>query len=146
RDGRQEGPAAECRAVITRVDRRCDLCRHPNPAHWQSTRKRLGERQHVGNDADVFVGEKVSGTSEPALNLVEDERYLALLGQSAESAQKIRIEYADAAFSLNRLDTDSGNGLFIDGGIQVADVPLAARAHPRQRQDWRATRRTVGCG
>src|SRR2546422_7120865 len=125
RNGCQEGPAAECRAVITRLDRRSDFFRHQNRAHRQPTRERLGERHHVGDDADAFVGEKVPGTSETALNLVEDERYLALLCQSAESAQKISIKHADAAFSLNRLDNDRSNCLFVERDIQVADIPLA---------------------
>src|ERR1700693_1982918 len=129
--------------MITRPDSGRDFLRYQHGSHRQATRQRLGEGEHVGNDAGGFVREKMPGAPEPALDLVENEGDLSFRGQLAKALQEIRIENADSALALNRLDDDRRDCLLIENRLEVAKIPLANRDPARQGTEWRAIGGTI---
>ena len=132
--------------MITGFDCRSDFFRYEYGSHRQATREGLGEGEHVGNDTCVLIREEVSGASEAALYLVENESDLPFRGQLAESLQEIRIENANPSFALNRLDDHRCDRFLIESSLEVGKVPLANRYPARQRTEGRAIGRTVRCG
>src|SRR5690606_40853062 len=66
------------------------------------------DRDDVRLDLRPLVREQLSGTSHPALDLVEEEQQPELVADGADLAQIIRLQRADAAFALDRLDRKSG--------------------------------------
>src|SRR6266849_5367555 len=145
-NSRHERPAAKGRSMISRLNCRCNLLRHENCTNRQPASQRLGKRQHIGNDSDVLVCEKMSGTSETALDLVENESDLPLRGQSTKAAEKIGIEYAHSSFALDRLDDQSRNRLSLEGGIEIAEVALTYRDPAGEWAKRCAIRGTIGSG
>src|ERR1035438_10161004 len=63
----------------------------------------------VGHDAEVLEGEELPGASQSALNLVEDERGLVLVGQLAARLQEFGRRFLDATFALDGLQHDTAD-------------------------------------
>ena len=144
RHRRDERSAAERRAVIARLDRRRDLVRHQHRAHRQSAGDRLGEREHVRLDAELLVGEQRSRATEAALDLVEDQRDVALLRERAQLAHEAGVEHAHAALALHRLDDQRRDRLGVQRDREILDVALDDRDARRERTERHAIRRTIG--
>jgi hypothetical protein len=96
-------------SVIAVLHRRRDRLRHQHGAHRQTAGEWLRERDHVGLDTHLLVGEQRSGASQTALNLVEDERDVACLRHGAQLAQEALVDDANAALALDRLDDQRGD-------------------------------------
>ena len=69
----------------------------------------LGNANHVRHDAEVLEGEELPGTPQSALDLVEDERGLVLVGQLAARLQKFGRRFLDATLALDGLQHDTAN-------------------------------------
>src|SRR5438067_4482595 len=90
--------------MLSGVQCRADFFSHQHSAHREPAGEWLRECDNVGSDTDSFIGEQIPCTTEPALNLIEDESDIFLARQLSQPAQESRIEYSDTAFSLHRLD------------------------------------------
>jgi hypothetical protein len=106
---------------------RRDRLRHQHGAHRETAGEWLRERDHVGLDAHLLVGEQRSGASEPALNLVEDERDVSCLRHSAQLAQEAGVDDANAALPLDRLDDQRGDRVGVERGIELLEIALEDR-------------------
>ncbi len=75
--------------------------------------QRLGQRHHVGRDAEVLIGEPLAGAAAAGLHFVEHQQNLVVVGQLAQSLQEAVGRNDHAPFALHRLDQD-GRGLVVD--------------------------------
>ena len=100
-------------------------------SHGKARRHRLGDADYVGLDAEVLEGEQLAGASHAALNLVEDERGVVLIGSFAAGLKKLGRRNLDAAFTLDRLEHDAANRL-VHRGAQSLDVVARNKAHALQ--------------
>jgi hypothetical protein len=80
---------------------------------------RLGDGDDVRHHAEVLEGEDLAGAAEAALNLVEDERGLMLVGERPAGAKKIFGTLEDSAFAKDGFEHD-GAGVGIDGSVQAS--------------------------
>src|SRR5258705_3701736 len=110
--------------MITRLDRGTDLLRNQNGSHRQASRQRLGESQHVRHYSCVLVSEKVARAAEARLDFIENESDLAFRRQLAKPLQEFRVQDADSALSLNRLDDHRCDCLLIECGLEICEIPL----------------------
>ena len=89
-DGGDAGPggdriAAERGGVHAGPQAGGDLGRGQQRPAGDAAAERLGQRHHVGRDAEVLVGEPVAGPAAAGLHFVEDQQQLVLVGQFAAS-------------------------------------------------------------
>src|SRR2546423_548990 len=112
-DGGDERTTAKSGSVISRLNRRSDIPTHENGTHWKSARQRLGEGKHVWNYSASFVSEQMPSPSEPALDLVENERDLTLGGKRPQLFEKGIIEDAYSSLALHRLDNQRCDRFFV---------------------------------
>ena len=68
----------------------------------------LGGRHDVGLDPVMLIGEQLAGAGVAALDLVEDEHQIVLVGERAQALDEFRAGRADAALALDRLDQEAG--------------------------------------
>ena len=80
-----------------------------------------------GSTPDLLVGEQRSGAAEAALDLVEDERDVALRRERAQLAQESVVEHAHAALALHRLDDQRRDRVRVERGVEVLEVALDDR-------------------
>ena len=82
RPGRRSG----CRRTWRRA---CRAAGWGRSRAWSAAPRRrcrrtgLGQRHHVGRDAEVLIGEPLAGAAAAGLHFVEDQQQLVLVGQSA---------------------------------------------------------------
>ena len=57
-------------------------------AAGQAAAQGLGQRHHVGRDAEVLIGEPVAGPAAAGLHLVENQQQLVLVGQLPQPGQE----------------------------------------------------------
>ena len=82
----------------------------------------LGQRHHVGRDAEMLIGEPVARPAAARLHFVENEQQPALVAQSAQARQKALGRNPNAPFALHRFDHDGGR-LFVDrSGLDIHHV------------------------
>src|SRR5215470_8148718 len=83
------GPATEGRAE--RFDRklRAELRRHEQRRTREAVAERLGRRKQIRLDAMEIGGEGVPGTTDAALDLIEDEERSHLVATLAECAEEL---------------------------------------------------------
>ena len=81
-----------------------------------------------GHHAEALEGEDFAGAAEAALDLIEDERGLVLVGERPAGAQEVFGTLEDAAFAKDGLQHD-GASVRIDGGVQTLDVVLRHEGH-----------------
>ena len=97
-------------------------------AERQSGGDRLGDGDDVGHHAETLEGEDLAGAPEAALDLVEDERGLMLVGKGPACKQEFFRTLEDSAFAEDGLQHD-GAGVGIDGSAQRFDVVLRNKGH-----------------
>jgi hypothetical protein len=73
-------------------------------------------------------GVEGSSTTESALNLIENERGLMLIGEGAAFAEKLGRTFQNSAFAENRLEHD-GAGVGIDGSTKRVQVVARDEGH-----------------
>src|SRR5208283_2111201 len=100
RDATSERASAERSAVLAGRDVLRELLPCQKRAHWQSRRHRLGDADYVGHYAEVLKGKELPGAPHAALNLVEDESGLVLIGHLATGAQEFRGRLLNSALTL----------------------------------------------
>src|SRR3989442_800740 len=101
-----ERPAAERGRVVARLERPGYGVRHEDRPHWQSSGERFSQRQDVGNDAGLLVGEQGPRPAQAALYLVEYDGHAAGVAQLAHEAQPLGVHGPHPALPLHRLDDD----------------------------------------
>src|SRR3546814_12181912 len=67
----------------------------------------LGARHDVGGHAEMFIGVKMAGARDAALDLVEYEHQVALVANVAQRLEEGLRRGADTALALNRLDEET---------------------------------------
>ena len=77
-------------------------------AEGDTTAERFAEDESVGLDAGAGVGEPIAGAPEAALDFVEDEEGVVLVGEAAGFDEERIVEDVDAAFAKDGLDEDGG--------------------------------------
>src|SRR5262249_26673446 len=82
--------------------------------------------------------------TQSALNLVEDERDVALFRERTHFTHEARVEHAHATLTLYRLENQRRRRLCIERGGDVVDVALEDRDAPGERTERNAIVRTVG--
>src|ERR1035437_7960197 len=100
RDATGQRTPAERRPVLARSDVLREALLGEKRPQRQSGGDGLGNANHVGHHAEVLEGEELPGASQSALNLVEDERGLVLVGQLAARLQKFGRRFMNAALAL----------------------------------------------
>src|SRR6218665_854684 len=76
------------------------------PAYGKTIAHSFGNRNHIGLDRGELMGEKLPGSSVPALHFIEDEQGTRLLTLPLKFFQKIRTGCSNAAHALNTFDDD----------------------------------------
>jgi hypothetical protein len=84
--------------------------------------RRLGERHHVGRDAEMLVGEPLAGPAAAGLHLVEHQQQPCSSHSSRRPCRKPRAD-ADAPFALDRLDQMAhvSSSISRADGVEVAE-------------------------
>src|SRR3546814_6800516 len=72
-------------------------------AHREAAADTLGARHDVGGHAEMFIGVKMAGARDAALDLVEYEHQVALVANVAQRLEEGLRRGADTALPLNRL-------------------------------------------
>ena len=143
RDRRDERTAAERRAVVARLDRRARSRRVIRTAPiGKPAGDRLGQRQHVGLDAELLVGEQRSGATEPALDLVEDQqrrRARCVSARTSRTKPASSTRTPPSPCTGSRISAATVSGFERDG--EIVDVALDDRDARRERTERRAVRR-----
>ena len=82
---------------------------HQECAQRESGGQRLGYGDHIRLYAEMLESKERSGSSQSALNFIEDQHGAGAVRGFAGGAQKFRQAYPDAAFSLNRFHHDGAS-------------------------------------
>jgi len=69
----------------------------------------FGERDNVGDNAEVLGGEHAAGAAHAGLDFVVDEQDAVLVGDAAELLVEAPVGHQVAAFALDGLDDDGGD-------------------------------------
>ena len=96
--------AVECR---TRKD-----CAERQPAA-----ERFCERDHVGHDTRMLESEELSGSAEPALNLIEDQHRPRAVRELPRGYEELIAEWNDSRFPEHGLENDR-RGVVRDGRLK----------------------------
>src|ERR1700675_3951190 len=106
-------------AVLSGRNRGGEVFFRQERAERHSGGDRLGDgdnvRNYAGNRAEALEGKDLFGAPEAALDLVENERGLMLVGECPAGAQEVFGTFEDAAFAEDGLQHD-GAGVGVDGG------------------------------
>ena len=121
RDRARHGVRPERGGVISGVDGVCHRLFQEGRADREPACKRFCERHDVGLNAVVLVTEERTGSTEPALDLVEDQQGLHLVAQVSEPPEEIRFRQMDAALRLEGL-YENGDGLGVHQLFDRFDV------------------------
>src|ERR1019366_4231153 len=128
---RQRTPA-EGGAVLSRRNRGGEMFFRQERAERHSRSDWFGNGDDVGHYtrryAEALEGEHFAGAAEAALDLIEDERGLMLVGEGAAGAQEVFGAFKNSAFAKDGLEHD-GASVGIDGGAQPFDVVLNHEGH-----------------
>jgi hypothetical protein len=81
----------------------------------------LAEDEDVGADAGTGKGEPLSGAAEAALDLVEDEEGVELVGKAARLGEELAGAEVDSALAQDGFDEDGAGGLG-DGCAEGSEV------------------------
>ncbi len=94
-DGRDAGPggdrvAAERGRVHAGPQAGSDFGRGQQGAAGDAAAQGLGQRHHVGRDAEVLIGEPLAGAAAAGLHFVEHQQQVVFVGQFAASRPESR--------------------------------------------------------
>src|SRR6185436_6306711 len=92
--------------MIPGLDGLSDSLRDECRPHRQSTAKRLCQRHDVWFYAIVLVGPQLTGSAQPALNLIEDQQRTKLIAELAQRCNESQCRDVHTAFALNWLNED----------------------------------------
>ena len=125
--------AAECSAVVAGHDLACHVFTDDGGTYWKSIAERFCSCEHVrmGVFWEGGVSPECAGAGETALDLVEYEEGADFCAAGAESCEKFRGGYVNAAFSLDGLDEDAAS-LVGDKGRNGIYVVVAAVREARE--------------
>ncbi len=88
----------------------------------------LGDGDDVGDDCEALEGEQFAGAAETALDLVENERGLMMVGQGAAGKEEFFGTFEDSALAEDGFQHD-GAGVGVDGGVERFNVVLRYKGH-----------------
>ena len=86
-------------------------CGYPDGTDGKSPAPPSCHAHGVGPDAGGFVGEEVPGTSDAALNFIENQKCAAFITKCTEFTKKTGFCGKDTAFTLNGFDEYRGCGI-----------------------------------
>ncbi len=94
----------------------------------------FGQRDAVGHQAVVFVGEEGAGAADARLDLIEQEQQPALVAEAAQALEVVEVGRVDAGLALDRLEEDAAGGLVecLSGGREVVVGYVAEAGHERR--------------
>src|ERR1700674_4233985 len=115
--------AAKGGAVLSGRNRGGKMFFRQERAERHSRGDRLGDGDDIRYHAEALEGEDLAGAPEAALDLVENERGLMMVGERPAGAQEVFGTIEDAAFAKDGLQHD-GAGVGVDGGAQRLDIVL----------------------
>src|SRR3546814_6565003 len=93
----------------------------------------LGARHDVGGHAEMFIGVKMAGARDAALDLVEYEHQVALVANVAQRLEEGLRRGADTALALNRLDEETRTIVIdeVERGVDVVERRIGDRKSTR---------------
>src|SRR5690348_16622337 len=99
----------------------CGFVRGKKGAKRQTACDRLGDRDYVGLDAVVLIGEPFARASKSALDLVDQEQRPASGGQCACSFQELAGDDLDSALALHSFNCDGADAV-VELLLQIFDL------------------------
>src|SRR5208283_2254293 len=127
-DAAGQRTSAECRAVLPGGNCVGEVLLRQERSERDSGGDGLGYGDYVGHHVETLEGEDLAGAPETALDFVEDESGVMMIGKSAAGEQEFLRTLEDAAFSKNGFEHD-GAGVGIDGCVQRLDVVLRHKGY-----------------
>src|SRR5205807_3753481 len=90
-------------------------------AQRKSAGNGLGYGDKVRLNAVMLVGKPASGAAQAALDFIGNQHGIMLAGQPVGGLGKLRADWPDPAFALNKLKADGAHG-FIEVALQILYV------------------------
>ena len=115
-------------AVLSGRDRRRKLLTNKKCPQRHARRDRLCNRNNVGHNTESLKREQSPRATQSALNFVEDEHCLVLIGEGAALAEKFRRTLQNSPFTKDRLKHDRA-GISVDGFTQSGNIVLRDERH-----------------
>src|SRR5260370_12526272 len=136
-NGASQRTSAERGPVQTRMHATRNPLGGEDGTEWQTTRQRLGDGDHIRLHTVVLVGKVAPRSAEAALNLVEHQQRAAAFGQARSKFEKLWIDRANPALSLNGFQAH-GTAAGIEFSLQHLQVIEVDEAHTRQDRHKRS--------
>ena len=131
--GTSQRVAAKGGAMRSGLKKVCVGFGHPDSADGNPPAQAFGHADGVGPDSGCFVGEEVSGTSDPALNFIQNEEYPTFIAECAEFTKKTGFRRKDTTFALNGFDEYRSYGI-VDQSLETLNVIELAEAEALQHR------------
>src|SRR5580698_2931462 len=120
--------SAKSCAVLSGRNRGGEVFFRQKGTERHASRVRLGDGDDVGNHTEALESEQLACASEAALDLVEDERGVVMVGKRSAGEQEFLGTLEDPAFTKDGLEHNRA-GIGTDRGVQRFEVVLFHEGH-----------------